>query len=129
VSRIFSAVELILGPCDKSFPIPAINPFYLSHFSQSFPLSLTLPKISGTCPVRCPFLFRSIPKRLAMTGSGLGRYAREASPRVPRGGGPGRNQEYPGSKTGLHFIFPQHLLIRKTIAHPIDAISGFFRAR
>jgi len=33
------------------------------------------PKRSGTRPVRCPFMFRSIVKRHAMTGSRLGRYA------------------------------------------------------
>ncbi|MFA4878276.1 MAG: hypothetical protein WC586_12805 [Methanoregula sp.] len=27
------------------------------------------PKISGTCPSRCPFLFRTIVKRHAITGS------------------------------------------------------------
>jgi len=44
------------------------------------PRSLTLAKRSGTCTVRCPFLFRSIAKRHAMTGSGLGRYAETGQP-------------------------------------------------
>ncbi|MDO8873666.1 MAG: hypothetical protein Q7V05_13200 [Methanoregula sp.] len=44
-------------------------------------------KRSGTCPVRCPFMFRSIVKRHAMTGSRLGRYAETGQP--PGFGGDG----------------------------------------
>jgi hypothetical protein len=56
------------------------------------------PKISGTCPVRSPFLFRAIVKRPAMTGSRLGRYVRVASPRVYRGAGGARApaRKFPG---------------------------------
>ena len=39
-------------------------------------------KRSGTCPVRCPFLFRAIVKRNAITGSRLNRHEYEASPPV-----------------------------------------------
>jgi len=72
-------------------------------------------KISGTCPVRCPFLFRTIVKRHAMTGSGLGCYARPGQP--PGFGGDGwghvsekskkpfmrtkKNGQVPGCFTGL----------------------------
>ncbi|MFA4849809.1 MAG: hypothetical protein WC626_08795 [Methanoregula sp.] len=44
------------------------------------PLFTQSPKRSGTCPVRCPFLFRAIVKWHAMTGSGLGRDARAGQP-------------------------------------------------
>jgi len=62
-----------------------------------------------------------------MTGSRVGHYAESGQPPGFGGGGwgPGRDPEYPGPKTGLHFIFHPHHSIRKTIAHPIDAISGF----
>jgi hypothetical protein len=40
-----------------------------------------------TCKFRCPFMFRAIVKRHAMTGSRLGRYAKPASPRVSAGMG------------------------------------------
>ena len=56
------------------------------------------PKISGTCLSRCPFLFRTIVKRHAMTGSRLGRYVRSGQPPYFSGGGwgPGReNNEQP----------------------------------
>jgi len=43
---------------------------YTTHF----------PKISGNYPVRCPFIYRAIAKRPAMTGSRLGRYAETGQP-------------------------------------------------
>jgi len=48
---------------------------FLPHYSKT-----PTPKISGTCPSRCPFLFRPIAKRHAITGSGLDRYARAGQP-------------------------------------------------
>ncbi|MDP3565285.1 MAG: hypothetical protein Q8R70_12435 [Methanoregula sp.] len=39
-----------------------------------------IPKSSDTCPSRCPFLYRTIVKRPAMTGSRLGRYAETGQP-------------------------------------------------
>ncbi len=48
-----------------------------------------LPKISDTCPVRCPFLFRPIVKRPAMTGSRLGRLRETGQPPGFGGVGPG----------------------------------------
>ncbi|MFA4824938.1 MAG: hypothetical protein WC593_07235 [Methanoregula sp.] len=45
------------------------------------------PKISGTCPVRCPFLFRAIVKRHAMAGSRLGRYVETGQPPAFSGDG------------------------------------------
>ncbi|MDP3396432.1 MAG: hypothetical protein Q8S57_07195 [Methanoregula sp.] len=67
--------------CDNSFR------FYLLPSRKSLAL-LTIdhsPKRSGTRPVRCPFLFRTIVKRHAMTGSRLGRYAEIGQP--PGSGG------------------------------------------
>ncbi|MFA4824945.1 MAG: hypothetical protein WC593_07270 [Methanoregula sp.] len=43
---------------------------------------------SGTCPVRCPFLYRAIVKRHAMTGSGLGCYKETGQP--PASAEPGK---------------------------------------
>ena len=49
------------------------------------------PKHSGTCTSRCPFLFRSIVKRPAMTGSKAGPLRGDtASPRVSEGTGGAR---------------------------------------
>jgi hypothetical protein len=42
---------------------------------------------AGTCTSRCPFLFRTIVKRPAMTGSRLGRYAETGQPPGFRRGG------------------------------------------
>jgi hypothetical protein len=61
------------------------------------------PKRSGTYPARCPFLFRASVKRHAMTGSGLGRYARPGQPRVLEGVG-GANREIPGRTFQRNFI-------------------------
>ncbi len=45
----------------------------LNRFSQTkFQLNLAhSPKNSGTCPVRCPLLFRAIVKRPTLTGPRL----------------------------------------------------------
>jgi len=53
----------------------------ISRMSSAPSGTVQSPKRSGTRPVRCLFLFRSIVKRHAMTGSGLGRYARAGQPR------------------------------------------------
>ena len=52
------------------------------RFRNSPALSGTAPspKHSGTCTSRCPFMFRKIAKRYAMTGSTLVRYARAGQP-------------------------------------------------
>lgn len=55
--------------------------------AEPFPVPPPLPKRSGTCPLRCPFLYRSIAKRPAMAGSGLGRYVRAGQPPVSGGDG------------------------------------------
>ncbi|MEI7857593.1 MAG: hypothetical protein WCH85_08840 [Methanomicrobiales archaeon] len=47
--------------------------------AEPFPVPPNLPRFV-TCPVRCPFLFRTIVKRHAMTGSRLGRYTETGQP-------------------------------------------------
>ena len=49
------------------------------------------PKISGTCPSRCPFMFRAIAKRHTIPGSRLGRYKETGQP-------PGREKLNSGIK-------------------------------
>ena len=60
------------------------------------PRSLTLAKRSGTCPVRCPFLYRPIAKRHTITGSRLGHYAETGQPPGFGGGGWGPGRTFPG---------------------------------
>jgi len=55
---------------------PAIFPDIGSNPSVIIPS----PKISGTSPVRCPFLYRSIVKRHTIAGSRLDRYVRAGQP-------------------------------------------------
>jgi len=67
------------------------------------------PKRSGTRPVRCPFLFRAIAKRPAISGSRLGRYARAGQP-------PGFRQGWVGPgpwDSGVAEPFPVPLALQK----------------
>ncbi|MFA4849828.1 MAG: hypothetical protein WC626_08895 [Methanoregula sp.] len=73
------------------------------------PLIVSSPKRSGTCPSRCPFMFRSIVKRHAMTGSRLGGYAEiRPAPGFRRGRvGPGPSDTAHSLKS-LHPRFSQN---------------------
>ena len=69
--------------------IPTLTFFYYSILPANSGTAQS-PKISVMCKFRCPFMYRSIVKRRAMTGSWLGRYVRPASRRVSEGTGGAR---------------------------------------
>ena len=52
----------------------------LSGSGDDEPFPVPLPNAPVLARYRCPFLYRSIVKRHAMTGSGLGRYAERGQP-------------------------------------------------
>ncbi len=75
--------------------LPFSLPPFLSGIAQSFPVFTPL-KISGTCPSRCPFMFRAIVKRHGITGSRLNRYAETGQPPGFGGDKSGAREEQPG---------------------------------
>jgi len=76
------------------FATPTMRPMRLPKQPFRYPPVISgtahSPKNFGTCTSRCPFVYRSIPKRHAMTGSRLGPlHESRPAPRVSEGWGPG----------------------------------------